>query len=145
MHWSEIDGDLWVIPRDRYKTGRSNAVPLSGPVRRILAGIPRTSRYVFTTTGRTPISGFSKAKTALDRRSGVTGWRLHDLRRTARSLMSRAGVSKDVAERVLGHAITGMAAVYDRHEYRSEKRIALTKLGANVAELVAKRPQPASG
>jgi len=91
MRWSEIDGDVWVIPRERYKNGKANAVPLSEPVQRILGSIPRTSEYVFTTTGRSPISGFSKAKAAMDRASGVTGWRLHDLRRTARSLMSRAG------------------------------------------------------
>jgi integrase len=92
---------------------------------------------VFTTTGRTPISGFSKAKAAIDRASGVTGWRLHDLRRTARSLMSRTGVSSEIAERVLGHAIPGVAGVYDRHSYVSEKRDALLKLAAEIARIVA--------
>jgi integrase len=62
MRWAEINGDLWVIPRERYKNSKANAVPLSGPVQRILGSIPRTSEYVFTTTGRSPISGFSKAK-----------------------------------------------------------------------------------
>ena len=47
----------------------------------------------------------------------VPPWRLHDLRRTARSLMSRAGVRPDIAERVLGHAIVGVEGVYDRHSY----------------------------
>jgi integrase len=135
MRWSEVDGDMWVIPRERYKNGKANAVPLSGPVQRILGSIPRTSEYVFTTTGRSPISGFSKAKAAIDKASGVTGWRLHDLRRTARSLMSRAGVSSDIAERVLGHVIPGVAGVYDRHSYVAEKRDALQRLAAEIAKI----------
>ena len=55
-------------------------------------------------------------------------WRLHDLRRTARSLMSRAGVFSDIAEMVLGHKLTGVRGVYDRHSYASEKRNALEML-----------------
>jgi integrase len=106
-------------------------------VQRILSSIPRTSEYVFTTTGRSPISGFSKAKAAIDKASGVTGWRLHDLRRTARSLMSRAGVNSDIAERVLGHVIPGVAGVYDRHNYISEKRDALRKLSAEITKVAA--------
>jgi integrase len=137
MRWSEVDGDVWVIPRERYKNGKANAVPLSGPVQRLLGSIPRASEYVFTTTGRSPISGFSKAKAAMDKASGVTGWRLHDLRRTARSLMSRAGVSSDIAERVLGHVIPGVAGVYDRHNYTAEKRDALQRLAAEIAKIIA--------
>ena len=63
------------------------------------------SDLVFTHDGKRPVGGFSKFKARLDRDSGVTGWRLHDLRRTARSLMSRAGVPADHAERCLGHVI----------------------------------------
>jgi integrase len=136
MCWSEIDGDLWVIPRERYKNGRANAVPLSEPAQRILSTLPRTGEYVFTTTGRTPISGFSKAKAAIDKASGLKGWRLHDLRRTARSLMSRAGISSDIAERVLGHTIPGVAGVYDRHSYAPEKREALQRLAVELARIV---------
>ncbi len=136
MRWSEINGDVWTMPKERYKTGRANAVPLTPTMRTILEAIPRTADYVFTTTGRTPISGFSNAKEALDRRSGVTGWRFHDLRRTARSLMSRAGVPSDNAERVLGHAIPGIAGVYDRHNYLEEKRQALLALEAEIRRII---------
>jgi integrase len=59
-------------------------------------------------------------------------WTLHDLRHTARSLMSRAGVSADIAERVLGHKIPGVRGVYDRHEYATEKRDALERLASGV-------------
>jgi integrase len=139
MRWSEIEGDLWTIPRERYKSGRANAVPLSEPALRILRALPQSGPFVFSTTGHTPISGFSKAKEALDRLSGVTGWRLHDLRRTARSLMSQAGIRSEIAERVLGHAIPGVAGVYDRHSYLPEKRAALAALAAAVEHVLRQR------
>jgi integrase len=144
MRWSEIDGDLWTMPKERYKTGRANAVPLTPTMQTILEAIPRTADFVFTTTGRTPISGFSNAKEALDRRSGVTGWRFHDLRRTARSLMSRVGVPSDIAERVLGHAISGVAGVYGRHNYLEEKREALLALEAEIRRIVGRNEALAS-
>ncbi|WP_414471372.1 tyrosine-type recombinase/integrase [Microvirga sp. M2] len=137
MQWREIDGDLWTIPRQRYKNGRANTVPLTEEVQSILAALPRSGEFVFSTTGRTAISGFSKAKAATDRASAVTGWRLHDLRRTARSLMSRAGVSGEIAERVLGHTIPGVAGVYDRHDYVPAKRDALRKLAAEITRITA--------
>ncbi|KLK90513.1 hypothetical protein AA309_25225 [Microvirga vignae] len=137
MRWREIDRDLWTIPRERYKNGRANTVPLTEEVQSILAALPRSGEYVFSTIGRTPISGFSKAKAGIDRTSGVTGWRLHDLRRTARSLMSRAGISGEIAERVLGHTIPGVAGIYDRHDYVLEKRDALQKLAAEITRIVA--------
>jgi integrase len=63
-------------------------------------------------------------------------WTLHDLRRTARSLMARAGVPSDVAEQVLGHKIPGVRGVYDRHSYAAEKRDALKKLDALVGRIL---------
>ena len=63
-------------------------------------------------------------------------WVLHDLRRTARSLMSRAGVPSDIAERVLGHAIGGVRAVYDRHDFLVEKADALEKLAALLDRII---------
>jgi integrase len=137
LRWTEIDSDLWVIPRERYKNGRANTVPLSKAAQRILSSLPRAGEYAFTTTGRTPISGFSKAKAAIDKASGIRSWRLHDLRRTARSLMSRGGVSGEVAERVLGHAIRGVAGVYDRHNYVPEKRKALERLAEVITEIIS--------
>ena len=91
---------------------------------------------MFTTDGLTPISGFSKFKRALDKASGVKDWTLHDCRRTTRTLMSRAGVDKDHAERCLGHVIPGVRGVYDRHEYHSEKQQAYEALAALVDRIV---------
>jgi integrase len=94
MRRSELDGDLWVIPAKRYKGKHDHAVPLSKAARAILQGVPAINGgdLVFTHDGERAIGGFSKFKHRLDQMSCVKGWTLHDLRRTARSLMSRAGV-----------------------------------------------------
>ena len=82
-------------------------------------------------------------KAAIDKAApGLAPWRVHDLRRTARSLMSRAEVRPDIAERVLGHAIRGVGRVYDRHEYLNEKRAALEQLAALIDSIV--NPPPAN-
>ena len=139
MAWEEIEDGVWQIPSARYKTGLPNTVPLSQAARRLI-GDSKGKGFVFTTDGDHPFSGFSKAKAALDTeiaeprkrdgRSAMPHWVLHDLRRTARSLLSRARVPSDHAERVLGHVIPGVRGVYDRHEYAAEKREALERLAA---------------
>ena len=146
MGWWEIKGDTWIIPSDRYPTGVENVVPLTDAVVKLL-GEPQKRGFVFSSTkGKLPFSGFSKAKAAFDKaiaqhrkakkRPQMSHWTLHDLRRTARSLMSRAGVSSDIAERVLGHKIAGVRGVYDRHQYVAEKRDALERLAALVAQII---------
>jgi integrase len=107
---------------------------------KVLAEIPRIKgcEFVFTTDGRTPISGFSTFKLKFDIACGVKDWRLHDLRRTSRSLMSRAGINPDIAERCLGHAITGIRGTYDKHHYIPEMRRAFEALAAQI-DTVLKR------
>jgi integrase len=157
MRLREIDGIRWTVPDERHKTGDiegAKLVPLPKQVQDIIAAQPtwRGGDYVFTTTGDAPFSGFSKCKAQLDvdmraalreidGQAELQPWVLHDLRRTARSLMSRAGVPAEHAERVLGHVIPGVAGVYDRHAYADEKRAALFKLEALVQSIVA----PTSG
>jgi integrase len=140
MARAELDGGLWIIPAARMKAKAEHVVPLSTKARDLLAGIPTTGPYVFTIGGQRPIRGWGKFKAAIDKRSGVTGWVLHDLRRTARSLMSRAGVDADVAERCLAHTIRGVRGTYDRHSFLDEKRLAFEKLAAMVDRIVD--PQP---
>jgi integrase len=132
MRWSEIDFDrrIWTIPIARSKNKQSHDVPLSEPVLDLLRSVPRFvgSEYVFTTTGTTPISGFGRVKDRLDFAIGTSDWRTHDLRRTAASGMARLGVPPHVVEKVLNHKsgiISGIAAVYNRYAYESEKRDAL--------------------
>ena len=138
MAWEEVDGVDWVLPARRNKTKLDLVRPLSEQARGVLEAQPQIEgcSYVFTTDGRSPLSGFSKFKKAFDKNCGVTGWTLHDLRRTARSLMSRAGVSADHAERCLGHVIGGVRGTYDRHEYHGEKRQAFDALAAQIERII---------
>ena len=82
------------------------------------------------------MANFAKVKSAIDKRSGVTNWTFHDLRRSARTRMSQIGVNADVAERCLGHLATGVRAVYDRHDFLAEKRNALERWAAELDRIV---------
>jgi integrase len=138
MTRDELENGTWVIPAARYKGNHDHAIPLSSAARAIIAGLPAIdgSKWLFTNDGKRPVGGFSKFKRKLDETSGAIGWTLHDLRRTARSLMSRAGVNSDIAERCLGHVIGGVRGVYDRHSFLDEKRLAFEKLAALVESIV---------
>ena len=92
--------------------------------------------FVFAGRGDGHFNGMSKAKVAFDEATGLEAWTIHDLRRTARSLMARAGVRPDVAERVLGHVIAGVEGVYDRHSYRDEKADALARLATMINSIL---------
>jgi integrase len=133
MEWSEIVSGDWTLPAARNKTAQDLVRPLS---KTALATVPpRNGRWVFG-NGARPLTVFVGPKARLDEASGVTDWTLHDLRRTARSLMSRAGVPSDHAERCLGHVIGGVRGTYDRHEYYDEKRKAFEALAGLVARIV---------
>lgn len=141
MRWSDIDIDssVWTLPREATKSDRLHEVPLSLLALEILASVPKTGEYVFSTTGRTPISGYSKAKKRCDAQCGVTEWRLHDLRRTAASGMARLGIGPHIVEKVLNHSngqISGVAAIYNRHGYSDEKRTALDAWARHVEGLI---------
>jgi integrase len=143
MTRSELNGRDWLIPTARHKSKREFLLPLSKAAAGVLAAMPvigPSDGYLFTLNGKTPIGAESKAKARLDKASGVTGWTLHDLRRTARSLMSRAGVPTDHAERAIGHVIGGVRQVYDRHGFKREKQAALEALAREIA-VVLKRSQ----
>jgi integrase len=138
MRRGELVGDIWTIPAARNKGKRDHVVPLSRAAQRVLSAVPviGNGELIFTHDGRRPIGGFSKFKARLDKISGTSGWTLHDLRRTARSLMSRAGVNADIAERCLGHVINGVRGTYDRHEYLDEKRRAFEALATVVDTII---------
>jgi integrase len=139
MSRREIGPDgIWAIPADRYKTKIVHAVPLSRAALAIIEAQPAVggSDYVFASRAGTGFSAFGKSKARLDKQSGVIGWILHDLRRTARTLMARAGVRPDISERVLGHIIGGVEGTYDRHSYEAEKREALERLATLILNVV---------
>jgi integrase len=138
MTWAELDGGDWTLPAARNKTGVDLVRPLSRQAQAILKGLPKAGEFVWSThEGVKPIAGFTQFKRRFDAASSTNGWALHDLRRSARSLMSRAGVPTDHAERCLGHVIGGVRGVYDRHEYHREKREAFEALAALVERIVS--------
>ncbi|RIA46567.1 site-specific recombinase XerD [Hephaestia caeni] len=142
MRWSELDLEArtWVIPAERAKNGKPHVVHLSDFAVSLLDEVPQfvDCDFVFTTTRRSPVSGFSKALRWLHKHSETSDWHMHDLRRTAASGMARAGVAPYVIEKVLNHVsgtISGVAAVYNRYGYDAERCAALEKWGAGLAEL----------
>lgn len=141
MSRGELSGDQWVLPARRNKTKVDLLRPLSADA---FAVLPRkTGNFVFSTDGgETSVSGFSKAHRAFLTASGTSGWTLHDLRRTARTLMSRAGADPDHAERCLGHVIPGIRGVYDLWEFRDEKADVYRKLAGVIGQIIAANMTP---
>jgi integrase len=153
MEWREIDlvKRVWTIPRHKAKNDRVHEVQLSDAALDVLRSLPRVGDgLVFTTTGETPVSGFSKAKRRLDElmleakqaevgtRKGdaIAGWTLHDLRRTAATGMAQMNFPPHVVDKVLNHVsgtIRGVAAVYNRFAYLDERRAALEAWGNYLA------------
>jgi len=146
MHDREmIDENHWVIPAGRYKNQGTHYVYLTS---RVLGLLPKTKGFKFgaRTAGERPYSGFSKGKAALDeviadRRKDaglrpMPHWTLHDLRRTARTLLSRAKVTPDMAEMVIGHAVKGLRKVYDHHEYKEERKDAMERLSDQLDKII---------
>jgi integrase len=137
MSRAELADGIWAIPAERMKGKAEHVVPLSSAALRL---IPTTGEFIFSKDGTTPFRSFSNGKEEFDRIAPLTKpWTLHDLRRTARSLMSRAGVSNDIAERCLAHAMGGVRGVYDRHAYLEEKRRAFEALAALIERIVNPR------
>jgi len=144
--WSEVAGDTWTIPAARHKSGKEHVVPITSEIEAQLraASPQRKEAFIFSRNGgAVPLGSLSALKHRLEakitaRRGGkpMPDWRLHDLRRTARSLMSRAGVPADIGERTIGHAMPGVRGTYDRYEFVNEKREALEKLAALIARIL---------
>ncbi|HEX6015399.1 MAG TPA: tyrosine-type recombinase/integrase [Geminicoccaceae bacterium] len=149
LRWPDVDLDraVWTLPREQTKADRAHVVPLSDLALEVLTPLPRLhdGELAFSTNGITPPSGWSRAKARLDRLSGVSGWRLHDLRRTAASTMARLGHPPQVVAAVLNHApgaTQGITAIYNRHRYDGEKRAALDAWARHVQQ-VTERSMPA--
>ncbi len=141
LQWSELDSaGTWTLPKTRNKTKQELVRPLSKAARTLLAQMPAIGPFIFTTTGRCPLTGISESKRQLHVTSGVSDFTIHDLRRSARSLMSRAGINSDIAERCLGHVIAGVRGIYDRHAYQVEMAHAYEALAAQIERIV--NPQP---
>jgi integrase len=149
MVCSELSADgVWTIPGSRTKNHRPLSLALPPLAQQIIAGVPNIAgaAYLFTTNGRTPVSGFSKAKRQLDAAitktagDAVPAYRLHDLRRTAASGMQRLGIRSEVIERTLNHvsgSFRGVTGIYQRDPLTDDVRDALARWATHLAGLVA--------
>jgi integrase len=134
----------WTIPKARTKNAKAHIVHLSKEALAVLKRADQREPLVLSPLGTKTFQDFTHAKRLLDQLSGVTGWRLHDLRRTCVSGMARLGVAPHVADKILNHqsgTISGVAAVYQRHEFLAERKAALDLWGAHIAGLI-KRVAP---
>ncbi len=144
MRWSELnlDDGIWELPASRVKNGRLHIVPLPPQAVDILRSLHRflDSDFVFTTTGRSAISGFGRLKERIDAAmpDGTPDWRFHDLRRTASTGMAKLGVLPHVIDAVTNHksgVVSGVGATYNRYTYFDEKREALELWSENLTQL----------
>jgi integrase len=144
--WSEFNlpRRLWTVPAPRMKGRRAHEVPLADQALELIQSLPRftAGEFVFSTTGGAkPVNGFSKTKVRMDRLSGVSNWKFHDLRRTMRTHLSALPVQDLVRELVIAHAKPGLHRVYDLHAYQDEKRHCLNLWEWRLLAIV--EPQPA--
>ena len=136
MKWEEIHGNLWTIPAEKFKatkkeSAKAHEVPLTPALMEILENQPKLGPFVFGPTGLKQLRLGSREKDRLAKKAGVDDWRIHDLRRTAATRMTENKIPRFIVERVLGHADRSVTAVYDRANYREEKRQALNVLSKN--------------
>jgi integrase len=149
------EGGEWHLPKERTKNKRPHVVPLPPTALALIEREKANGQFVFTTTGETPISGWSKAKRKLDEAMlelarkergedfAIEQWGLHDLRRTAVTNMARLGVSPDVVEQVVNHVSGtrgGVAGIYNRSALLPERKAALERWETHVLGIVAARP-----
>jgi len=151
LHWPEIDDGIIRLKGQRTKSAEPHAIPLSRPALTIIETLPRMagSELVFTTTGKTCVSGFSKAKEAIDAaikiKSGraLPQWRTHDIRRSAATGLQRLGVNLQVIEAILGHVSgsrAGVVGIYQRHKFDDEKRAALEAWARHIKVITSGKP-----
>ncbi len=145
MRWHDLAEDLWNIPEERREKGNAGTLKLPQLALDVIARQPRIAENPFVFAGRLagkPINGFSKAKKELDALlpDDFEHWTLHDLRRTARSVMTELKISVRVAEQVLGHKIKGVERIYNRSQYIEQKGAALLALANYVSQLIDPTP-----
>ncbi len=143
MRWDDVVDGEWRIASEAREKANAGTLRLPPAVLEVINAQPRiaVNPYVFAGRGHHgPFNSFSQRKEELDEKlPNVPPWVIHDLRRTAKTLMARAGVRPDISERVLGHTIRGVEGVYDVHDYADEKADALNRLATLVETIVTVR------
>jgi len=148
MRWSDIDlvSKWWTVPATVAKNKLAHRVPLNPPAVTILRELRASAKQyaVWVCASSlldTPVSHDAKKAVARIRRRVGFDSRGHDLRRTAASLMTSAGIPRLVVAKILNHVETGVTAVYDRHSYDGEKREALDLWARQLQRILRKRPR----
>jgi integrase len=141
----DIRADRLVVQAEHAKTGAQHEVPLTDLMRQVIAAQPvTTSPLIFpspVTGGR--IKGWTKLVKRLQQASAVD-FTMHDLRRTARTLMSRLGVSEDIAELAIGHVRADLVARYNFDQAWEGRRDAFTRVSAHIESLIGPRRRRAA-
>jgi integrase len=143
LRWNDVRDDRIVLAAHATKTGAQHEIPLTVLMRNVLAAQPRTTSDRVFPSWRTgaQMRGWTELVAAATRKSGVE-FRLHDLRRTTRTLMSRLGVSRDVAELAIGHAKRGLIAIYDKDPSWLARADAFERVSNHIAALVSSSGEP---
>ncbi|HVC52755.1 MAG TPA: site-specific integrase, partial [Stellaceae bacterium] len=168
MRWSELDlvKRVWTLPRGRVKNEKGHVVHLSSLAVKIIEALPKVrseADLVFTTTGKTAVSGFGRAQqrlaaamlklrnadliegsdAAAAEKVEIAHFTIHDLRRTTATGMAGIGIAHHVLDKVLNHTsgkISGVGAIYNRFEYFDEREAALAAWARHVETLMGEVP-----
>jgi integrase len=144
MRHDDVNSEgVWSIPKEPREKGNPGKLRLPKTALAIVRSMPRVGRneYIFPGNKKGPrVFAFTRDRAALNKSSGTTGWRLHDLRRTARSLLSRVGVRPDVAELIIGHAVGGVKEIYDRYPFEEEMADGLRRLETLIKSIITPPP-----
>ena len=147
-NWNEFDwrANIWTIPAGRTKGSRTSYKPITEMMEAELDGLGKKEDGLIFPSQRqsscNPVSGFSKVKVRLDKRSGIIDWRIHDIRRTVATNLAALGVADTIIARILDHRIVGIpdvTAVYNRHQYIPEMHDALKRWELQLGSIVGSR------
>ena len=137
MRWADLSPDgVWTIALSAREKGNAGSLKLPQAALDIINAMPRINAYVFAGRSNSHCTSWGHAKRDFDKQVPLPQWCVHDLRRTARSLLSRAEVQPHIAEKLLGHVVGGVEQTYDRHKFTVEKGDALARLASLIESIV---------
>jgi integrase len=148
MRWSDLalsdDGGLiWTMAKQDRQKGNAGKLKLPALAVQIINALPRMTgnEFVFASDRTDKAISFNgSTQMQFAKACALPDWCVHDLRRTARSLLAKIGINREVAERIMGHAIGGVEGAYNRFDYAPEKAHALTALAKHIEDILHPAP-----
>jgi integrase len=148
--WSEIEGGVWTIPKERIKNGRTHRIPISPAVHDLLGRMREhperpmrelPANYVFPSARYGYLSScvLRNATQRLNASGALASFSAHDLRRTCATGLRRLGVGREVVGRILNHTPQSVTMVYDRYDQMAEMKDALDKWGEQLVTVTSIR------